>query len=234
MNAAPADSLPAPRRAGALPTAEVAAAVFISAAMVLATARQAWSIGWTETLGFVTGGLCVWLVVREHLWNWPLGLANNVVLFVLFSRGRLYADAWLQVAYFVIGIYGWWNWLHGGAQRAELAISRAPRLELLAVLAGIPLAAAAMWAALVAAGGAAPFWDALTTALSLAAQFLVCRKRLEHWLFWIVADVIYVPLCLARDLPLIAMLYGLFLLLCLAGWRQWHARWKSSVAEAPT
>jgi nicotinamide mononucleotide transporter PnuC len=67
-------------------------------------------------MGFATGGTCVWLCVREHIWNWPLGLANNVIFFVLFGHSRLYADMGLQSVYFAFGVYGWWNWLYGGQQ----------------------------------------------------------------------------------------------------------------------
>jgi nicotinamide mononucleotide transporter len=68
---------------------------------------------------------------------------------------------------------------------------------------------------------AAPLWDALTTVLSLAAQYLLCRKRFENWWFWIAADVIYIPLYLARKLPLTAVLYAVFLMMCLIGVREW-------------
>jgi nicotinamide mononucleotide transporter len=75
---------------------------------------------------------------------------------------------------------------------------------------------------LQAVNGSAPLWDAVTTALSIAAQYLLCRKRIENWFFWIAADVIYVPLYLSKQLPLTALLYGGFLVLCVIGWRRWR------------
>jgi hypothetical protein len=68
----------------------------VSGGVLAASYRAWWSIGVAEAWGFVTGGICVWLVVREHLWNWPVGLANNIFFFVLFLHGRLYADMSLQ------------------------------------------------------------------------------------------------------------------------------------------
>src|SRR5262245_22157403 len=94
----------------ALRPVEVAAMIGISAVMVAASQFHWWKLSLDEVLGFVTGGACVWLVVREHMWNWPLGLANNVVFFFLFLEKRLFADMWLQVVYFVLGIYGWMHW----------------------------------------------------------------------------------------------------------------------------
>jgi nicotinamide mononucleotide transporter len=71
---------------------------------------------------------------------------------------------------------------------------------------------------------ASPWLDAVTTALSLAAQFLLNRKLLEHWLFWILADAVYVYLYVSRGLFLTAVLYATFGGLCLAGLRTWRKR----------
>lgn len=194
-----------------------------SGAVVTASHLGLWSVGTDEAWGFATGGVCVWLVVREHEWNWPIGLANNLVFFVLFLRGRLFADMSLQVVYFALGIYGWWNWLHG--ERGErLPIHPTTRREWFALALTLPAGTVALREVLLAVNGAAPFWDALTTALSLAAQFLLCRKRLENWWFWIAADIVYVPLYLSRGLPLTAILYAVFLLMCLVGLRAWWQR----------
>lgn len=193
----------------------------VSALVLLLSHRGWWPIGVAEAWGFVTGGICVWLVVREHLWNWPVGLANNVFFFVLFLQGRLFADMGLQVVYFGLGIYGWLHWILGGENRTALKISRTTRTEWVALMATMPLATWGLREVLLAVNGAAPFWDSLTTVLSLAAQYLLCRKRIENWFFWIAADVIYVPLYLSRHLPLTAVLYAVFLAMCLVGVWEW-------------
>ncbi|HEV2691847.1 MAG TPA: nicotinamide riboside transporter PnuC [Verrucomicrobiae bacterium] len=208
---------------------EIAVMAVASLLILLPSYRGWWPIGVEEAWGFVSGGICVWLVVREHLWNWPIGLVNNVVFFFLFLHGRLFADMSLQVVYLGLGIYGWWNWLFGGEKRTVLKISRTARLEWCSLAALIPLGTWGLREILLAVNGAAPFWDSLTTVLSLAAQYLLCRKRLENWLFWIAADVIYVPLYLSRQLPLTAALYAVFLVMCLAGLREWHRRQQGKV-----
>jgi nicotinamide mononucleotide transporter len=182
----------------------------------------------TEVLGFVTGGFCVWLAVREHVATWPIGIANNAFFFVLFWQGRLFADAWLQVVYMALGVYGWWTWLRGGSQAAPRKITRTLSSEWLGIVVVVPLAVWGLREVLIAVQGAAPFWDSLTTVLSLAAQFLMCRKRLEHWFIWIAADLIYIPLYLSRDLALTAVLYFVFLVMCVVGLRQWGNTFRQS------
>src|SRR5262249_46040103 len=155
---------------------------------------------WSEILGFVTGAITVWLTVKENIWNWPIGIANNVFFIVLFLQAGLYADTGLQVVYIVLGVLGWYWWLHGGGQRAELRVSHV----------GVPLALVLMGTTVVATYGmtlfltsiddSAPFLDTFTTVLSLVAQLLLTKKYIENWYVWIGADVIYVGLYIWKDL----------------------------------
>ena len=204
----------------------------ISIALIAASALELAPISLTEVLGFVTGGICVWLTVREHIATWPIGIANNVFFFVLFWQGRLFADAGLQIVYVVLAVYGWWTWLRGGPQATERQITRATSNEWLALAALVPLAVWGLQQFLLSVGGAAPFWDSLTTVLSLAAQFLMCRKRLEHWLVWIAADIVYIPLYVSRGLTLTAVLYFVFLVMCLVGLRDWSRSLHGRTTEA--
>jgi nicotinamide mononucleotide transporter len=152
-----------------------------------------------------------------------VGIANNVFFFVLFVRAGLYADAGLQVVFLVLGVQGWWLWLHGGVHRSPLEIQPLPRRGLLEVLAGVAAGTAVMAFVLSTwTDSTVPFWDGLTTALSLGAQWLLNRKHLVNWWFWITADVLYVVLYLAKDLRLTAALYAGFLGLCVLGLRQWR------------
>lgn len=219
----PAAVLPHSSQSGrqSLRPLEWALMLLISGGVLLASYQAWWSITVTEAWGFVTGGVCVWLVVREHLLNWPVGLANNVFFFVLFFQSRLYADMILQIVYLGLGIYGWWNWVFGGQNHSALKITRTTKVEWWSLAAGIVVFTWVMRFILIRANDAAPLWDALTTVLSLAAQYLLCRKRFENWWFWIAADLIYVPLYFSRQLPLTAVLYAVFLVMCLTGLFQW-------------
>jgi nicotinamide mononucleotide transporter len=189
------------------------------------------AVSWAEALGFATGGLCVWLTVRGHLANFAVGIANSSFFLVLFASSRLWADSGLQIVFIVLGVVGWWQWQHGGAQRTALVVGRAGPRTLLICGAAVVVSTAALTLVLRAADDSAPFWDALTTSLSLAAQWLLNSKKIETWYFWIAADCIYIPLYLFRDLNLTAVVYLLFLGLCLAGLRAWR-REAAAVVES--
>jgi nicotinamide mononucleotide transporter len=83
-----------------------------------------------ELAGFVTGAACVWLTVKAHIANFPVGLANDAFFLVLFLAAGLYADSGLQVVYLVLGVVGWWQWLRGGENRERLEAGRATVTEL--------------------------------------------------------------------------------------------------------
>jgi len=182
-------------------------------------------VKWTELLGFVTGAICVWLQVKENVWNWPAGIANNIFYVVVFWRSGLYADSLLQSFYISISIYGWWNWLRGGVAHSELKISRTSQSGMLVYVA-LTAAGTILFHELLRryTNSTVPFWDGLTTAMSLTAQYMLTRKVVENWWWWIAVDVIYIALYVYKHLYLTSLLYAIFLAMCIAGWREWQRR----------
>jgi nicotinamide mononucleotide transporter len=175
-----------------------------------------------EAFSFVTGAICVWLVVRENVANFPVGLVNVSAYAVVFFEAQLYADAGLQVVYFVLGILGWILWHRGKTGTNCIVIVRASPLELTIVIVLTVLSTVLLWRCLQYVGGSASFWDALTTSISLGSQWLLTRKRIENWLGWIAVDIIYVPLYVYKELYLTALLYFVFLCMAMIGWVEWQ------------
>lgn len=179
--------------------------------------------GGMEVFGFLTGAACVALLVRQNIWNWPLGIANNLVFILLFYRTGLYADVGLQAFYVAISIYGWWSWLHGGRDHGALTVSRIPPLPaVLLVLAVAATTAALAWLLRHFTNSTVPVLDSLITALSLAAQFMMTRKWLENWLVWIAANCISVGLLIYKGLYVTSGLYLVYQVLCVLGWVAWR------------
>ncbi len=144
-------------------------------------------------------------------------------VFVSFVTAGLYGDASLQIVFIAISIYGWLYWLRGGEAHHEAPITRLPWQGHIATLAFVALATWALASVLQTwLHSTVPLWDGLTTSLSLGAIFLQSRKYLDNWYYWIVADVIYVPLYVAKGLPLTGLLYVIFIPMCLAGIITWN------------
>ena len=182
-----------------------------------------------ELAAVITGALCVWLLVKQNLWTWPIGIVSCGLYVFVFYGSKLYGDMALQFFFIAISLYGWWNWRRGGAGHSLLKVARTGWRFALALL----LATGAFtW--IVAAtlqkhtDSNTPFLDALTTALSVTAQYMQTRKLLETWYVWITADVIYLGLYIYKHLYATSVLYAVFVAMCVAGLLEWR---RSYVAD---
>jgi nicotinamide mononucleotide transporter len=175
-----------------------------------------------EWVGFLSGVLCVWWVVKEKIANWPMGIVNCLAWLILLWINAIYLNAILQLVYIVISVYGWWHWLWGGESRDSLPVrfaTSSERLRAAAVIAAGTVAGARL---MVLAGGAAPIWDALTTLTSIVAIYWQARKIYESWILWLSVDVVYFALYGSQDLWLTALTQVAFGAMCLVGLRDWR------------
>lgn len=181
------------------------------------------SVSLLEAFGFVTGVLCVWLLGREHVWNWPIGNLQVSAYILVFWDAGLPANSLLQLVFLILGFVGWWNWLRRGPGGERVAVRRATMHEwnYLAV-AGIAGSVTIWWVVAEGAGTLVAAADSITTTLSLLATYGQTVKLLESWWLWVAADVIYIPLYLAQGLWMTALLYTIYLGLCIEGLRQWR------------
>lgn len=176
----------------------------------------------SELIGFVLGVWTVWLVARNNIWTFPIGIVQAAFFFVLFIESRLYSDAWLQVFFIIVQFIGWGAWLKAGPNRTKLTINDTPKWLMGATIVGIAIFAYLMVPVLHKAHGAYPIPDATSTGLSVAAQFLLTFKLIENWYLWIVADIIYIPVYAMKHLYFTSILYVIFLALCIMGLRHWQ------------
>ena len=154
----------------------------------------------------------------------------NVVLYAfVFYEAKLYADMGLQVIYAFLSIYGWYEWLYGGAGRTELHVTRTSR-RLGAYLTIIAVAGSALLGTVLryATDAALPFMDSFLSSTSLVAQWMMTKKKVENWLVWIAVDVLYVGMFTFKGLYLTAGLYAVFLALAVKG----YVDWRRSLAES--
>jgi nicotinamide mononucleotide transporter len=176
-----------------------------------------------ELVAVVFGIVSVYLSTRQNILSWPTAIVNVSLFFFLFMRAGLYSDTGLQVVYLVLSIYGWYQWLYGGADHGTLKVSRTSARTWV-TLAGI---GAATWFLLSTItkrlpGTALPHLDAATTTVSLIAQWMMTRKLLENWVLWVMVDVVYVGMFIYKELYLTAFNYAVYLVIAAMGFFAWR------------
>ncbi len=175
-----------------------------------------------ELAAALFGIVAVYLSTRENILSWPIALMNVGLYTVVFFRERLYADMGLQVVYFLLSLYGWYEWKFGGANKSTLRVSRLSPSKWL-ILISVHLVAWLIlgWVLASRTNAAIPWLDSFLTTGSLVAQWMMTRKLLENWAVWFALDLIYVPMFISRGLYATAGLYAVFLVLAAKGWRDW-------------
>jgi nicotinamide mononucleotide transporter len=177
-----------------------------------------------EIIATVLGVIGVWLMIRQHMATWPVGIVQVAVSAWVFFDSKLYSDAILQVFYFAIQIYGWWHWLRvRDVTRAELPVTRSS-LRGLAVWIVAGAVGTAGWGEFMrrTTDAALPHWDSFILVFSLVSQWLQAQKRIENWLGWIVVNAVAVGVYWVKDLRLFAGLYAVFLGMAVVGYLAWR------------
>ena len=164
------------------------------------------------------------LAGRNSIHTWWTGIIGCVLFGVLFYDARLYADVALQVFFLATSISGWWAWLHG--RRGEpVPITRSGvRLLLTLFVAGVLTTVAYGSLLFYYTDAYSPYVDSAVLMFSVVAQFLLMRRKLETWLFWLLVNTISVPLFASRGLYLTAGLYAVYWVNALVSWFVWRGR----------
>jgi nicotinamide mononucleotide transporter len=192
-------------------------------------AAQAMSV-W-EAAAVVLGVAYLLLAMRESLWCWYAAFVSTSIFLVLFWDVGLLMESGLQVYYLAMAIYGWWQWQQGSGGKPELGISSWGAHQHLVALTAVLLISVASGAVLKQFTGAAlPYLDSFTTWGSILTTWMVARKILENWLYWLVIDSVSIYLYLDRELYLTALLFALYLIIVLFGYRKWLLHYQATSA----
>ncbi len=184
----------------------------------------------TEGIAVVLGLVSVYLVTRQNVWCYPLGIVSVAIYVVIFFDVKLYADMGLQFFFIALQLYGWYEWLHGGENKTELHVSRAP-LRMYAVTALFVLSFSVLLGYLLRTwtDASLPFVDSLLAVMSMAAQWMMARKYIENWILWTVVNAGSIAMFGVKELYFTMALYGVYLILGIVGF----FTWKKSMVHQP-
>ncbi|GAA5482181.1 nicotinamide riboside transporter PnuC [Haloferula sargassicola] len=178
---------------------------------------------WLEIIANGVNLVSIVLATRNSIHTWWTGIFGCALFGWLFFTSQLYADVTLQVFFIGTSACGWWHWLHHRGRRVERPVSRTSTRELAAIIpAGILAAGGYGWLLHRFTDAYAPFIDSSVLALSVAAQFLLMRRKLETWIFWFATNSLAVPLFASRGLWLTAFFYLLFWINAPIGFLRWR------------
>ena len=173
----------------------------------------------------------VYAARRNSVHVWWTGMVGVALYAVLFYDAKLYADVVLQGFFFATSVYGWWAWTRGGAAGDELPITTLSAPQRLAAVGAVAAASlGAGWFFSTWTDAALPFADSFILGGSVVAQLLMMRRKLEHWPIWIAVDLVAVTVYALKALYLTSAVYGVLLVLCVLGIREW---WRLYHAPAP-
>lgn len=189
-------------------------------------------MNWIEAIAALLGIFSVWYARREHIRVFPFGIASVALYIYICFAARLYANAGINVVYLISNIFGWYMWTRTGDDNGKLQISR-----------NSPMYNTLSWAAVVViylsvffllrrvnSGDNAylqswlPWIDASNTSFFLVATLLMAIKKLENWQFWIIGNIISIPVYASQGLYFTSIQYTVFLVLAILGWKEWKAK----------
>lgn len=175
-----------------------------------------------QIVGTTLGLIYLWLEYKANIWVWVIGAIMPMVHGVLYLTSGIYADAAMQLYYVAAGIYGLAVWKRHPKDSSSGRIKHTPLRWILPLVAIYVVLHVAIYFVLTDfTDSRVPFFDSMSTALSIVAMWMLSRKLVEQWLVWLVVDMISVGLYLYKGIPLTAGLYAVYCALAIVGYVRW-------------
>ncbi len=184
--------------------------------------QTAIGLGWVQWAAFICGLIYIGLASLNKISCWIFGiLSAGLWAYAAYFHFSLVMDALLNVFYVIMGIVGWINW-SGKGENGQLPITSLKFttntwIVLIGLVAGVLLG----YLLSNYTTASLPYWDALTTIFSIAATFLLIRRHIDNWVYWIVTDAIYIGMYYYKGAYLFGILFIVYTLMAVAGWLQW-------------
>lgn len=189
--------------------------------------------GWSglEIIAVMMAILYLLLAIRQNIWCWLCAGISTAIYVYLFLDARLYMESALNVFYFVMAVYGWSVWSRGRSDDHEMPVS-VWRVTTHGYAIAVILSASLISGSLLSSYTDAvyPYIDSLTTWAAIWATFLVARKVLENWWYWLVIDFASIFIYWSRDLQLTSVLFIVYLIMIPFGLISWSRSWREAGA----
>lgn len=192
-----------------------------------------------ELVAVVFGVLSVWYARKENILVFPFGIINVLIYIYICIATQLYANAGINVVYFLTNVYGWYNWSRTNDEQGVLQISRNTKLQnILWFSAAIVLYGVIVLILRTAnqddpvyLNSILPWIDGMNASFFLCATVLMTIKKIENWWFWIAGNILSIPVYFSQGLYFTSLQYAIFLVIAIMGLREWNKRWGEKKAN---
>ena len=181
---------------------------------------------WLDILTTILGLIYIWLEYRAHIALWVIGVIMPALDIVLYWQHGLYGDAGMACYYTFAALYGFyvWKFVKTRKKKESLPIIFMPRRQYLPTIVFFFVAWAIVYYVLIMwTDSTVPLLDSFTNALSFVGLWALARKYVEQWVFWMVVDGVCTFLYIKKGIPFKAMLYGLYVVIAIAGYLKWRS-----------
>lgn len=187
---------------------------------------------WLEVVAVVFGILSVWFARKENIWVYPTGIVNVLIYVYLCFYAGLYADMAINAFYFVMSVFGWYNWSRRDENMQHVPISSLSLMQWIFYILLITVAFGTIYYVLSHyTNSTVPVFDSFTTSLFIAGMWLMAIKKIENWLLWIAGDMLVIPLFSMKGLVFTSVQYIVFLVLAVMGYIEWRKRLHQQVSS---
>ena len=187
-----------------------------------------------EIIAVFFGFLSVWFSKNNNILVFPTGLINTSIFVYLLFKWSLLGDMLINAYYFIMSIYGWYFWLKG-TNNTVSPISKVSNKDIRVVV--LLFISSSVFVSLVYTffdkwETIVSYIDILTTAIFFAAMWLMAKRKVESWIFWIVGNIISVPLYLYKGLAFTSIQYFIFTIIAIAGYIKWKELYNKQIQTA--
>lgn len=186
-----------------------------------------------EAIAMLLAIAYILLAIKQSLWCWPAAFVSTLIYTLLFFDVSLLMDSFLNAYYLVMAVYGWYSWKYGGKlTEKELEVSTygvAKNLKIILILSVLSLGVGYIMANYTSADFA--YMDSFTTVFALFTTYMLAKKVLENWIYWIVIDAVSIYIYIQKGLNLTAVLFVIYTILAFVAYRQWREEYDDRKAQ---
>jgi nicotinamide mononucleotide transporter len=185
-----------------------------------------------ELVAVFFGLLSVWSMKKESILAFPFGIINVLIYVYICFISKLYAYASINIFYFLMSVYGWYNWLRPSKNDEKITITASSKKENLWNSAAIVVFFIILWILLKKlTDSVVPIWDAITTAIYIIGMWLLARKKIENWILWIAGDFISIFLFAYEKLFFSSFQFLVFTIIAVLGYLEWKSKLEKGTAN---